>query len=375
MRPPRRRLRAALDGWDAGRLATSEFFHSYFRAVVAYRTGGPGDLLDSARLLGSILLADAARGALDLPGGSLPVAGEDALRLPSASVDALLPPAPGGGAADPAYVEAHGPSVLAAVEASWLHRGPAARLRGATPAVLGDLTTYVDQTIEVSGLRPDLAVATDAAGAAAGTFDAAYALVADVSPEHAAEVDAVTEYVVPLLGRHFVGGSDITLFGASYLRLDPAWSPLSFADHVLHEAAHQLMHACQEAQPLLLNRDEIGAHSPIRSDPRPLYGTFHATFVFLRLAQFMAGVLESGPAEAHDEARLRLHRHLVGLLQGLEILRVSGKFSEEGLAETAGWVEEARRLSAVDGPPRPELYLALDWDYDPADPALSSLSL
>ena len=110
-------------------------------------------------------------------------------------------------------------------------------------------------------------------------------------------------------GVPFVGGSDVACFGASFFSLAPEWSDLCYADHIVHEAAHQRFHAEFEVEPALVNPADVNWSSPIRSDPRPLEGSFHATFVFVRLAQFFERVVDSCPS---FDAMTRLHRHLLG---------------------------------------------------------------
>lgn len=353
----------ALERWAPER-APSEFFYTYFKAVDGYQQRNGAAVAAAARTLGSILLAEAAMGRLTIT--SLPVQTVgDLLVLPGARPGRWGVAAPARGLADQYYLSRVQSELLSAIDEGWLDQDGPLPLRTATRPVIDELSKYTQQTLTISRLDPDLSVAAGEEEQAEllSKYGRAMALIEEIRPNQAAEIREVTEYVVPLTGDHFVGGSDITLYGATFLRLDPEWSELCFADHIIHEATHQLLHAHQEVEPLLVNRDHMGSHSPIRHDPRPLYGSFHATFVFLRLSQFMAAVLRSPRTDLHAEARLRFHRHMVGLLQGLKIIEDNGMFTERGRDEFDGWIAEARRLVEFGGLPEQELYDQVNWDY------------
>lgn len=298
----------------------SDYFHFYFRALGAIREGRPDEVTEAMRGLGEVV----ASGRETEPVGPLAV-------------------------------------------------------RRSTPAIAYALRSYEARTTELSGLPTSLRLIDPESRIGARIIDRAAAardLIRMGCPPLADEIQAVTEYLVLLEGNDFVGGSDIAVFGASFLRLEPEWSPLCFADHIVHEEAHQLLHAAQEVNRLLLNRDKMGQASPIRRDPRPLYGSFHATFVFLRLASFMSSVtLSPALGEWRDEAHLRLHRHLLGLLQGLRIVQDNGEFSPLGRQVVDEWIDAAHQLLDRHGPPDRALVPTLNWDYEPANVDLPVLVL
>jgi HEXXH motif-containing protein len=295
----------------------------------------------------------------------LPAGAPDArLRLPLR--DGCVPVAAAGSAAS--QIEEH-------VAATWLVTREQEQLgiRAATNPILVEIGKYDERSALLASrptsLRPLDAGSDRGAAVVEGLLDA-HDLIGAHDTQQAQEIATLTEYVVPMDGREFVGGSDLYLFGATFLRLREQWSALCYADHLVHEAAHQLLHAVQELRPLLLNRDQVGQPSPIRSDQRPMYGSFHATFVFLRLTQFMHRVVHAGDPDNQREAEIRLHRHLLGLLQGLQILKDHAVLSDDGQDEVDTWMETARDLVAAVGAPDPRLYRQLTWDYEPPDERL-----
>ncbi|MFI8917180.1 aKG-HExxH-type peptide beta-hydroxylase [Streptomyces sp. NPDC053513] len=357
----------------------SEFYAAYFAALDAFAAKDRDAATRAVLGLGNVLVEDAAHGRVQTP---LPIsrsARHGSVRLPFTPVDsAWLLPADTD-VLDPQHLADEKHTILEAAAASWITSEPGTvRLRAETDVVRTEIAKYSDQTKDIAQLDPGLTVAAgtdDDTQTLIRNYDAGLRLIEQVLPEQAAEIRTLTEYVAPLRGEHFVGGSDIVLFGASFLCLEPTWSPLCFADHLTHESTHQLLHAKQEVHPLLLNRDETGLSSPIRTDPRPLYGTYHATFVFLRLTRLMAAVLRSSDTQWHEEAEIRFHRHLLGLLQGLAIIDEHGVYSPEGRQELDGWIETARELVAFAGLPNPKLYNRLNWDYDQANGDLPLLKV
>jgi HEXXH motif-containing protein len=344
----------------------SEFFYSYFRCLESLRGSDRHAAAGTALALGNVLLPQLATGNVSTP---IPVlcAADGLVALPSAAPSAAL--RVDGPVVGPQDIDRFQEQITRAQKASWYARIAGWGVRGHTAPIDAEVSKYEERISKIAGEPAGLAVLDrEPAQPIVRGLTAAATLLRDVAPEVAGEIAAVTEYVVPLRGDHFVGGSDIYLYGASFLRLESGWTPLCFADHLVHEAAHQLMHAEHELRPLLLNRDYVGAPSPIRTDPRPLYGTFHATFVFARLASFMDAFLARHPGSA--EAELRLHRHLLGLLQGLHILEEHGALSNLGDQEMESWRELAAKLVARHGMPQPGLYLQLTWDYDEANSSL-----
>lgn len=192
------------------------------------------------------------------------------------------------------------------------------------------------------------------------TMGAGAALLRDHAPSLHAEVMTVLDGITLVTGRRFVGGSDIGYHGVAVLNPDEDWSATTYADHLVHEGAHIALHAANELEPLLHNADEYGAPSPIREDPRPLYGILHSTFVFCRLVQFFA---EAARSIDSDEAWFRLHRHLKGFYDGMATLAEYADFSHAG-------ARLFREMSALRDHwldvlplPDPRFYLRVGKDY------------
>ncbi|NRQ38986.1 hypothetical protein HII36_45275 [Nonomuraea sp. NN258] len=187
-------------------------------------------------------------------------------------------------------------------------------------------------------------------------------LIRRCRPELHAEICTLTDHFTLIRGEPFIGGSAISCLGVSFFKLNPEWSDLCYADHIVHEAAHQRLHVEFEVEPALTNGAFLGSVSPIRRDPRPLHGVLHATFVFLRLSLFLRSVLEVEPSQ---EAERRFHRHVMGLYAGLEQLDRYGEWTGRGARLFAAMCESADRLRQIVAVPDPDFYNSLGPDYEP----------
>jgi len=81
----------------------------------------------------------------------------------------------------------------------------------------------------------------------------------------------------------FGGASSFMLWGLLLFNIDRYSTASKLVDGLVHEAAHQLLFAHSIDGPLVTNAIEERYPSPLRSDPRPMDGIFHATFVTARL--------------------------------------------------------------------------------------------
>jgi hypothetical protein len=189
---------------------------------------------------------------------------------------------------------------------------------------------------------------------------AGYQYIEQYDNETFLETNCSLKGISILKGRRFVGSSDIWYHGIAVLNPDDTWTEVTFADHIIHESAHTLLHAYNELEPILYNPFEVNDSSPIRPDPRPIYGTFHATYVFMRLAQFFVQVVKKDESE---EVLFRLNRHVKGFYDGMKVIAEYANFTESGYAlfeKMYACYQEMRKLYPN---PDPEKYTNISRDY------------
>jgi hypothetical protein len=132
----------------------------------------------------------------------------------------------------------------------------------------------------------------------AGVADA-FSLLELTDAALAAEIRALIVLVIgsaPLTPALSFGGvTSLTLWGAVTLNSEIHRTPLEIADGLVHEGAHTLLFGYAADERLVRNTDSERFASPLRPDPRPMDGVFHATFVCARLHLFYHRLLGRRP--------------------------------------------------------------------------------
>ncbi len=146
--------------------------------------------------------------------------------------------------------------------------------------------------------------------------------------------------------RPFGSVSSFMLWGLLALNLARYRTAADLVQPLVHEAAHLLLFAHSIEGPLLTNPIEERYLSPLRPDPRPMDGVFHAVFVTARLhylhrklRQAVSETFQPIPLQDLDE-RLTDMRRLY--FAGLETVREHAKLTAAGrqiLEETLDYMQ------------------------------------
>ncbi|MEV6061789.1 HEXXH motif-containing putative peptide modification protein [Nocardia asteroides] len=115
-----------------------------------------------------------------------------------------------------------------------------------------------------------------------------------VDPGMFAEFDRLVAGIRLFDGIAARGITSVRCWGMILLRvpnsgLETEESTLYFLDHITHETSHTVLHSIMTFDPLITNGHGARFTAPIRPDPRPLYGIFHAMFVLSRIAKVLDG--------------------------------------------------------------------------------------
>ncbi len=162
-------------------------------------------------------------------------------------------------------------------------------------------------------------------------------------PELAGEVDALVREVIlvvgdPTLGYDFAGGSCYMLWGALFINGASHSDELSMMEAIAHESAHSLLFGFTIDEPLIHNDAAERYASPLRDDPRPMDGIYHATFVCARMHWAMHQLACSADIDAKQaaQAAARAERHARSFRDGLALVREHGVLSSTGRALMEG---------------------------------------
>lgn len=168
-------------------------------------------------------------------------------------------------------------------------------------------------------------------------FDTGYGLLSQAVPELAAEFDALVSQIVLVIGDsssdyQFDGGSAYMLWGALFLNASSHQHPVAVAEVLAHESAHILLFGFASAEPMTLNPDSELYSSPLRVDPRPMEGIFHATYVSARMCWTMSRLLDSGMLDHAGkqlaEQALKVDR--ANFLAGYQVVAEEGQLTDTG---------------------------------------------
>lgn len=143
----------------------------------------------------------------------------------------------------------------------------------------------------------------------------------------------------------FDGASHYQLWGLLLLNPSHHQTPLAIAEVLAHEAGHSLLFGLTIDEPLVLNDDDELFVSPLRPDPRPMDGIYHATFVSARMAWAMESLADSGLLSPADQqhAREEAAKDRANFARGWETVMKHGRLSATGaqiMENACRWVRQ-----------------------------------
>ncbi|MGI9481924.1 MAG: aKG-HExxH-type peptide beta-hydroxylase [Hyphomicrobiales bacterium] len=179
----------------------------------------------------------------------------------------------------------------------------------------------------------------------------ALALLEQSAPDHAGEVRAIVSEIVFAKNvdpesDEFGGASSFSAWGTIFLSADEVREPFELLCSLVHETAHLALFAEAVHEPLVHNAPEETYESPLREDPRPMDGIFHATFVSARMHHAI-WCMQKNPALDSDvmvDALPEVSQTLGKCFyDGLRVIERKGKLSATGqalLGQAADYMNE-----------------------------------
>ncbi|HEY5409954.1 MAG TPA: HEXXH motif-containing putative peptide modification protein [Caulobacteraceae bacterium] len=126
-------------------------------------------------------------------------------------------------------------------------------------------------------------------------------LLGDLSPAWSQELRGLLTRVigaepnVESAAPRFAGASGFMVWGAAFINVMGKPDRIAILSSLVHEATHQLLFAVSRDQPLVTNPPGARYQSPLRKDPRPMDGVFHATYVAARMSLLYEVLRTAGP--------------------------------------------------------------------------------
>lgn len=152
------------------------------------------------------------------------------------------------------------------------------------------------------GLTADLTgPAADETARATEMIDSALTAFRSALPERHAEFSELVSQIVlakpgPEADRGFGGATVFDAFGALLVNAQNLRTPEGTLMSLVHESAHQRLFLCHLDDPVLLNDAEARYVSPLREEPRPMEGVFHAAWVSAHMALVADGMMQADGA-------------------------------------------------------------------------------
>jgi hypothetical protein len=169
------------------------------------------------------------------------------------------------------------------------------------------------------------------------TTNDALSLMHASSPEVSGEICSLLTEVIFASGGVgdellFHGISSFYLWGTIFLNGDGHRTVLEVAQTLAHESSHMHLFAVAVDGPLVQNPDEDRYQSPLRMDPRPMDGIFHATYVSARMHYVLSSLLSSGALshELVEEADHSLARHVRAFREGYLVISTHANLTKLG---------------------------------------------
>ncbi len=140
----------------------------------------------------------------------------------------------------------------------------------------------------------------------------------------------------PMPGRNFAGGSVFDLFGA--LLVNPCYRTdiAHYLMTLIHESSHLRLFCHHLDDEVVLNDDVARYQSPLRRQPRPMEGVFHAMWVSARMAVFGHDLLaQTGRHDLMTDPELQQMRDQVeaatrAFRDGFGVVREHGVLTDLG---------------------------------------------
>ena len=172
----------------------------------------------------------------------------------------------------------------------------------------------------------------------------AFTLMDAGDPQLAAEIRALLREIILAAGNEdpkaltFDGASAFMLWGGIIINANRSDGPLAMAQMLAHESAHNLLFGFSAEGPLVENSAEELYPSPLRADPRPMDGIYHATFVTARMHRVVRQLLKSGvlSASLSAQARKDLAENARLFARGHEVVLKHAKMTPVGEAVMRG---------------------------------------
>ena len=130
----------------------------------------------------------------------------------------------------------------------------------------------------------------------------------------------------------FGGVSSLMLWGSMFINAEHYASLYQVVECLVHEVTHCVLFGYSAETPLVHNPAHERYPSPLRSDPRPMDGIYHATLVSARIVLFTQQLLDKVELDQQQSASTQqtLSNYRGMFSDGAQVIREHGQLSTTG---------------------------------------------
>jgi hypothetical protein len=178
------------------------------------------------------------------------------------------------------------------------------------------------KTIILPVINPDLSELTKA-------YTDVFEFIGKIDLEFYQEILCYVTRLKLFNGKGLTATTSSSVFGAVYLNLPMQNEDMEpyFCEHIIHETSHLQLEILFAFDKIVLNKETEKFKSPLRTDPRPILGIFHATFVLSRMVRLFKRIVKQRPGNEYVK-KLELFRRQFD--QGLETVEKNAILTEKG---------------------------------------------
>lgn len=171
-------------------------------------------------------------------------------------------------------------------------------------------------------------------------IEAALRLIELLTPELYGEIKAVVREIILAVNTgdenyfQYGGASSFMMWGSLLMNASNEHNLLGLVQSLVHESAHSLLFGMCADGPVLENSGQELHASPLRKDPRPLDGIYHAVFVTARMYYVLSEMMKSGKLgmESRSDIEKQLKEHQERFFDGMETLTEYARLTKLGKA-------------------------------------------
>lgn len=175
-----------------------------------------------------------------------------------------------------------------------------------------------------TGLDAGISATAQLTVAELANISASITLLGRVWPEIFKEICGVLQRIYFFESKDFISFTDFDTHGAVFIRRDFISDPCRLAEEILHESSHIHLNTILAVEALFLNGPEERYASPLRADPRPMFGVFHQMYVLSRLSHFY------GLMADHDVYFRKARDYRSQLAEATQVVRTYARLTPGG---------------------------------------------